>query len=392
MQKRVLHISKYYAPFCGGTEQVARDAVEALKDFAEQKVLCFNHEVGNKIDNVDGVEVIRCHCEKKLFSQPLSLCFGKKLQTLIKGFKPEIIIFHYPNPFVAHFLLKELPQNVKLIVYWHLDITRQKILGKFFHLQNKALLRRAEVVVATSPNYVAGSKYLCQFADKCTVIPNSIDVKRLTVTEDSSKLAEKIKQEYSGKIICLAVGRHVSYKGFDCLIKASKFLDDRFVINIIGEGELTQKLKKMALGDSKIKLLGKMTGSELKAHYLAGDIFCFSSVTKNEAFGIALAEAMYFGLPAVTFTINGSGVNYVSINGETGIEVPNGNVENYANALKELADNHELREKYGNAAKKRVSENFLFAQYKRALVRLVIERECLENHAHFESHFQEAFA
>ena len=29
---RVLHISKYYYPFSGGTEQIARDIVVALKD------------------------------------------------------------------------------------------------------------------------------------------------------------------------------------------------------------------------------------------------------------------------------------------------------------------------------------------------------------------------
>jgi glycosyltransferase involved in cell wall biosynthesis len=392
MLRRILHISKYYAPFCGGTEQVAHNAVEALKDFAEQKVICFNHEVGNKIDCIDDVEIIRCHCEKKLFSQPLALCFEKKLHALISEFKPGIVIFHYPNPFVAYFLLKHLPRNVKLIVYWHLDITRQKILGKIFHLQNKALLHRADAVIATSPNYVIGSKYLNQVTEKCTIIPNCIDEKRLALSEEISKLAEKIKQENLGKIGCLAVGRHVPYKGFEYLVKASKLLDDRFVINIIGEGEQTQKLKKMAFSDDKIKFLGKKTDSELKAYYLASDIFCFSSITKNEAFGIALAEAMYFGLPAVTFTINGSGVNYVSINGKTGIEVPNENVEEYANALKELADRSDLRKKYGKEAAKRVAENFLFSQYKQALIRLVIDGMGNENQVCYGSHLQEAFA
>lgn len=50
-------------------------------------------------------------------------------------------------------------------------------------------------------------------------------------------------------------------------------------------------------------------------------MFAFPSVTKNEAFGVALAEAMYCYTPAVTFTIEGSGVNWVNLNGITGIEV-----------------------------------------------------------------------
>lgn len=370
--KRVLHISKYYAPFVGGTEQVARDAVNALTGRAEQKVLCFNHEPGDKNDFIDDVEIIRCHCEKKLFSQSIALSFGKKLHALIIDFKPEIVVFHYPNPFATYFLLKELPKDVKLFVYWHLDITRQKVLGKCFHFQNKALLRRADSVIATSPNYVVGSKYLSLVAEKCTVIPNCIDEQRLSVQEKSSRLAEKIKSENEGKFLCLAVGRHVPYKGFEYLIKASKLLDDRFVINITGEGELTSDLKKMAAGDSKVRFLGKIDDLELKAYYLASDIFCFSSISKNEAFGIALAEAMYFGLPAVTFTIEGSGVNYVSINGETGIEAPNRDVDEYASAIRTLADNSNLREKYGKAASLRVVKYFLFAQYKRALIYLLL--------------------
>ena len=370
--KRILHISKYYAPFVGGTEQVARDAVNALSGRAEQKVLCFNHESGDKNDFIDGVEIIRCHCEHKLFSQSIAYSFGKKLRAIITDFKPEMVVFHYPNPFATYFLLKELPKDVRLFVYWHLDITRQKVLGKFFHLQNKALLRRADSVIATSPNYVVGSKYLSRVKEKCSVIPNCIDEQRLSVTEESSRMTEKIKADNVGKILCLAVGRHVPYKGFEYLVKASKLLDDRFVINITGEGELTDSLKKLAKNDPKVRFLGKISDYELKAYYLASDIFCFSSITKNEAFGIALAEAMYFGLPAVTFTINGSGVNYVSVNGETGIEVPNANIAEYANALKTLAENQELKEKYGKAASLRVVKNFLFAQYKRSLIYLLL--------------------
>ena len=58
----------------------------------------------------------------------------------------------------------------------------------------------------------------------------------------------------------------------------------------------------------------------------------------------------------VTFTIPGSGVNYVSINGVTGIEVPNRDVKAYATAMTKLADDKELRDRYGKAARKRVVE------------------------------------
>ena len=68
---------------------------------------------------------------------------------------------------------------------------------------------------------------------------------------------------------------------------------------------------------------------------------------KNEAFGLALAEAMYYGKPTVTFTILDSGVNYVCVNGENDIDVENRNIHEYAKAIEKLTDSEELRKYYG---------------------------------------------
>ena len=164
-------------------------------------------------------------------------------------------------------------------------------------------------------------------------------------------------------ILCFGMGRHVPYKGYTYLIQASKLLDDRFSICIAGKGPLTESLKEEAKDDPKVEFLGRVSDEDMIAYYMACDIFCFPSVTKNEAFGIALAEGMYFEKPAITFTIPGSGVNYVSIANETGIECPNGDVKAYAKALKKLAEDEKIRVKYGVYAKKRVKENFMFEQF-----------------------------
>lgn len=94
-------------------------------------------------------------------------------------------------------------------------------------------------------------------------------------------------------------------------IKCIVYLD--FRIYITGTGELTEKLHEEARGDNKITFTGRIDDTELKALILASDMFCFPSISKNEAFGLALAEGMYYEKPAVTFTIPGSGVNYGNI-------------------------------------------------------------------------------
>ena len=442
---RVLHISKYYYPFTGGTEQVARQCVRALKEACdvvyEQAVFCFDHKgmkgpsAGERsvdsVDRVDGIRVVRCRCEAKVASQSLSFSYRRRLKAVFVQFDPDIVILHYPNPFAAHYLLSFLKPDQKLVIYWHLDIVKQKLLGKLFAGQNRRLLERADRVVATSPNYIEGSAWLSQYRRKCVAVPNCID---------ESGLDGNYKEYQKDKILCLAVGRHVEYKGFRYLIEAAQYLDDRFEIVITGGGPLTEELKEQAeelkryteeeqaqewkrqaeteelkrhaeaeelkrhaeaeerkryaeageayqpenadtaeyaqdnldtgvdlnsrgKGFPEIIFAGLVSDEELKTYLHACDIFCFPSITKNEAFGIALAEAMYCSKPAVTFTIEGSGVNYVSLDGVTGIECPNRDSRAFAEAMKLLAERPDLRERYGKAARKRVEELFLYKQY-----------------------------
>ena len=369
---KVLQISNYFPPHIGGIEQGASDVCSALEGTCEQKVFCFNHEKGDAEDTVDGVQVVRAGCFAKVASQSLSFSYGRLLKKTFLRFAPDVVVFHYPNPFGAHYLRKLLKRHpaCKLILWWHLDITRQKLLGKLFEGQTKWLLRRAARVVATSPNYIAGSAHLTSVREKCTVIPCCANAARIAADAAVSERAAAIRAAHPGKILLFAVGRHVPYKGMEYLVRAGKLLDDRFVIAIGGKGPLTQSLRELAAGDEKICFLGRIPDDELKAWLAACDIFCFPSVTKNEAFGIALAEAMAFGKPAVTFTIPGSGVNYVSLGGVTGIECPNGDVAAYAAAIRTLADDEALRLQYGRAAKARVEENFTsehFVQNVRAL-------------------------
>lgn len=361
--KRVLHISKYYYPFRGGTEQIARDCVNALGGEYEQKVICFSEGKEDTVDTVDDIEVIRVGCFIKIASQSISFKYQRILKNVIRNFSPDIIIFHYPNPFVAHYLLKIIPTTCRLAIYWHLDIVKQRFLRLFFSGQNRKLVNRAERLIATSPLYVEGSPFLSSVREKCAIIPNCIDPERLKMTIEAKKTAEEIRKNNAGKTICFAVGRHTKYKGYEYLIRAAHLLDDSFQFFIAGEGEETKHLIKEAGKDNKIYFVGSLDDDTLKGYFSAMDIFCFPSVTKNEAFGLALAEAMYFEKPAVTFSIPGSGVNYVCLEGDNGIEVPNRDVAAYAEALKRLSNDSDLRRKMGEAGKKRVQDFFLHDQF-----------------------------
>lgn len=380
---RVLQISKYYYPFLGGTEQVARDIANVLKtNDIEQKIICFNANASDGTytcksnetieEKVEGVDVIRCGCQLKISSQSLSLSYGNELKKCFNEFKPDVVIFHYPNPFVAHYLLKYIPDNTKLYVYWHLDITKQKILKKFFNNQNIRLIKRANKIIGATPIHLNESFYSKEFRDKKYLLPYAIDEKNIQISVGEIEEAKKLKEKYKGKTLAFFIGRHVPYKGLRYLIEASSIIKDNNIhFFIAGKGELTEELKELAKNDLKVEFLGRITDSQRRIYLYACDIFCFPSITRNEAFGLALAEAMYFGKPAITFTIPGSGVNYVSLDKITGIECPNRDSEAYAQALILLSNDEKLRNKYGKAARKRILDNFVTNKFEENIIKLI---------------------
>ena len=374
--RKVLQISDWYYPKFGGTEQVARDISNALSHYedVEHKVICFNEDAkdGDFVNHrsetiheyVDGVEIIRCGCFAKVFSQALSYDYFWKLKKELKDFNPDLVILHYPNPFVTALLLLFSRRKFKLVVYWHLDITKQKILKHLFHGQNKALIRRSSYILGATKNHVDMSAYTKYMGDKRYILPYCIDEKRLAITEIEKENAAVIRKKYEGKTLGFFIGRHVPYKGLRYLIEASsKIKDDNIHFLIAGNGPLTGELKQMAAGDDKVEFVGRITDSEWRSYLYACDIFCFPSITRNEGFGLAQAEAMYYEKPVVTFTIIGSGVNLVNLDGITGIECPNSDSTAYAEALMKLAKDKELRTNMGAAGRKHVLKNYTQTQF-----------------------------
>ena len=143
------------------------------------------------------------------------------------------------------------------------------------------------------------------------------------------------------------------------------------MVLIGGKGPLTDQLKERAEGLTNLEFLGFVSDEDLIAYYLACDIITFSSITKNEAFGISLAEGMSFEKPAVTFTIPGSGVNYVNLNGVTGLEVKNRDCKAYAEAIMRLYKDKKMYREYSRNAKERVTNNFIFKIFRKNIVDMI---------------------
>ena len=367
--KKILHIPNYYPPHIGGIEDVCHSIVSGLPNY-HHKVICFNDKKNTQKSTYEGVEVIRCGVLKKLFSQSLSLSLFGELKNVLREFEPNIVHFHTPNPLSSvYLLLSQLPKKTKLIVHWHSDIIEQDLLYTFYRPIEKLLLKRADKILVTSPTYVSGSKALYPLQAKLEVVPNTIKTSKLQKQEGDNERIDKIKDLYGRKKIIFTFGRHVPYKGLQHLIDSAPFISDDAVIVIAGNGPLSEDLKNRSTLAS-VHFIGHLTGDELRYYLYASDVFAFPSITRNEAFGVALAEAMYCGLPSVTFTIPHSGVNWVCVGNETGLESENGNIQALANAINKLLSDSTLRERLSANATKRVFEKFTINAIKDSLIKL----------------------
>jgi rhamnosyl/mannosyltransferase len=373
MKKTILQIAKYYYPVEGGIETVTKYLGEGLTTF-EQVVVCFSQDGITRLDTVNGVKVYRIASSMKIASQDIAFSYYHYLKKIIYEEQPDIILLHCPNPFLYPITAKLTPKDVKLVLLWHSDILGKGILYKMVKQFEKVILRKADLILATSPNYIHPSSPIYDYRDKTEVVANGIIKSDFVWRAGDETTIEEVRRKYHHKKIVFFVGRHAAYKGIDYLIEAEKYIQSDCIILIGGRGPETERLKAMTHSE-RIKFIGRIPNEYLRCYYYASDIFAFTSCTKQEAFGIALAEAMYCGSVPVTFTIEGSGVNWVSVGGETGIEVPLGDVKAYAEAIDRLLTDRDLYMKYATAGKDRVVRMFTSeranAQAEKVLTRFI---------------------
>jgi rhamnosyl/mannosyltransferase len=175
----------------------------------------------------------------------------------------------------------------------------------------------------------------------------------------------------------LAVGRLIYYKGFEYLVRAMKQVIGKLVI--IGDGPLRSYLERdaHAIGiRDRVFFAGEIQNDSITPYYHAADVFVLPSVARSEAFGIVQLEAMACGKPVVNTQLE-SGVPFVSVDGVTGITVMPRKSELLATAINCLLDEPQLRARFGEAATRRVRDEF--SVEKMASRTLEVYNEALES-------------
>ena len=261
------------------------------------------------------------------------------LQYYLNKINPDIIVSYQPA--ASKLLLCDVQTKIPVITMSHGDPE------DYFHIypvKEIPALEKSAVCQVLMPSFEEHIKNHLPNA-KTVVIGNAIPQFDFSADLDAEKKKYKI----------IFVGRlSKNHKRPHLILEAFKNLADTFpdwIVEIWGAVdnktyymELKNFIKLHGLTD---KVFFKGTTDKVPQVLKEADIFAFPSA--YEGFGMALAEGMSVGLPAVGFK-NCPAVNELIKDGKTGILCDDG-VVSFTQALKQLMENKDLRVKMGKAAK-----------------------------------------
>ena len=351
---KILQVGKFY-PIKGGVEKVMYDLLTGLDAKGIQcDMLCAYDGEGSTEVPVSGRSKIICtRTMAKKYATMLSPQMVTTLRRIAADY--DIIHVHHPDPMAALALLLSGYRG-KVVLHWHSDIVKQKKLLSLYLPLQRWLINRADLVIGTTPVYIAASDHLKGVQPKCTYLPIGID----PIQPDPEQV-EAIRKRYEGRKIVFSLGRLVHYKGYRYLVEAARHLDDSYVVLIGGSGALREELQQQIDSnglDSRVKLLGYVPDEDLPAYYGACDIYCLSSIQKTEAFAIVQIEAMSAGKPVVSCNIPGSGVPWVNADGVSGLVVEPEDGEALAAAIRRICEDHATYYTLSGGARSRYAELF----------------------------------
>ena len=165
---------------------------------------------------------------------------------------------------------------------------------------------------------------------------------------------EEVCQKLSiprNKVLLLAVGmmrEGAKFESYKMLGKVTARLGtyETWNLIVVGDGKRRKEIEKFF--GSETRFVGELKEDQLFKYYCASDIFVWPAI--QEAYGMALLEAQWLGLPAVVG--NNGGVSDILNDKVTGFLATPGDLTDFTSKLTRLIENIGYREQMRAAATK----------------------------------------
>jgi glycosyltransferase involved in cell wall biosynthesis len=352
---KVLMLSYEFPPLGGGGARVVYGLTKEIARLGHEiDIVTMGFRGLPRHEMINGTNIYRVPClrtSESICSTPEMVSYALSaipmVLRLIKSKHYDINHTHFifPDGLVSY-LLKKITKLPYIITAHGSDVPGYN--PDRFRIEHKILSPLWKKIVNDADQLVCLSEALKSLVnkhysgDKISVIPNGIDIDRFQPIKNKQKRI-------------LIVSRMFERKGIQYFLKALEGLELAHDINIVGDGPYLQTLKQMVDGQSKkIKFWGWLpnTSRELKDLYETSSIFVFPSESEN--FPMVLLEAMAAGLAIITTKNTGC----EEVVGDSALLVEPRSPIATTEALEKLVDNPDFSRELGEAARRRLEENF----------------------------------
>jgi glycosyltransferase involved in cell wall biosynthesis len=346
----VVHVSSSYPPDIGGMERVVEELSEALAEELASSVEVVTGGRGtSRGTRREGNVVVRRLWVFNVLATPV---IPGLAWTLMRGPRPQLLhvhIAHAGTPEVAALVARL--RGIPFMAHVHIDAVPTSWMGRLLGVyQNFILARvlaRAALVIVPTESYrpVLLDKY-------------NLDPARVRVLPNGTHMPKREPRDASpwtsgSPVHLVRVGRVDPEKNVPLLLDAVELLVNKdhldVDLEVVGDGtdwdRVLQHIERLGIG-SHVRMVGRLSGSDLVDAYDRGDIFIMTSLT--ESFGLVLVEAMARGVPVIAPDI--PGVRDVVIDEVTGLLVDY-SADSLRHAVLRILQEPGLREKLVRGAR-----------------------------------------
>lgn len=334
---RILHVISTLK--MGGAEHLMVDLLPALRDFGNDvELLLINGEDTpyNRQLKEHGILIHSLQVNGRIYS-PTHIYKARKF---LKSYD---IIHTHTFPCQIMMALAKATSSSKC----HLVTTEHSTSN---HRRNKIYLKPIDKWM-----YRQYDKIICitEKSKECLVNYLGVETNVMTINNgiDIKKFYNPIKQELPHRITLTMVASMRDAKDQDTVIKAMMLLDDKYRLQLVGDGYRREELKSLVRNlnlNNRVVFMG--TQSDIPSILRESDIIISSS--HWEGFGLAAVEGMAAGKPIIASDVPGLG----DIVRGYGVVFPVGDFKQLALAIKRLSEDMNYYQDIANCCQKRAHQ------------------------------------
>lgn len=359
---KIAQVTPYFHPHIGGVESNVYNISKNLLKLGHE-VTVFTSLYDKALpatEDFEGLHIIRSKQLMNIFLTPVT----PSLKADLVKDKWDIVHTHAPPPLSSYYVaVAKNKAHFPTVMTYHCDPEIPirgggTITGFYRYTLGNYTFRRMDLVLAETETYAATSRAIWNTNAK--VIPPGVDTERFNPSVSGDAIREK--HGLGSSKVVLFVGRLTFHKGVNHLIDAAAIYKDAKYL-IVGGGPMEESLKRQAAqspNSKNIIFAGKASDNELPHYYAACDVLVLPSITRLEAFGLVMLEALSCGRPIITSDM--PGMREVVMDGVDGLLAEPLDSHDIAEKIRTLLENDELRKRFGANGRKKVEEKFTWAR------------------------------